>query len=361
MCLFTGWISNHDVENVKSVFIIRSTKGDIKMSVGKNKIILFCLVLSITGISFVFADSPQNDTVNISAFINSPPNITLVILDDFTPYSEPSQIDLVAANNKTVYCLVNASDADGYANINQTSLNVSIYLLSRGYNETWNPKYQYNLIWNDTINTNACLNKTMGGGNGSDGWIDYNCSISMPYFTENGTWVCVAQIWDIATLLVHANMSANATVNELIALNISTPLINFGFLALGDNTTDPSFNTTIENIGNVPLTVNMTAHWNQTDILDDKYAMKCGVSYINETDIYFNDVQTGYDALDSGNWKGLERGFQPASQMSLQETANSTNVYYTIFWGLNLLNSQNLNPQPKGTCSGWIFFDALRG
>jgi len=53
----------------------------------------------------------NNDTVNISTIIDSLPNITSVILEDYEPFSEPAHdINLIAGTNKTVYCIINTSD-----------------------------------------------------------------------------------------------------------------------------------------------------------------------------------------------------------------------------------------------------------
>jgi hypothetical protein len=324
-------------------------------------LILIVVILTYSA----FADVPENDTVNITAYIYAPPNITYIEFEDFAPYNAPpnSDIDLVAYGNKTAYCVFNVTDKDGYANINQSSLNVTIYFAQAGLGSTGNRKYNFSVYWNDTQNNNACINQSFGGGDTYDGWIYYNCSFSMAYFAENGTWSCFANIKDISEKGPWANNTANATVNELIALNISRNWIDFGFLGLGENTTSASYNTTIENIGNVPISVNVTAGWNFTEILDDSYAMKCNISYINETDIYFDDADgsTFHSDIGGADWENLDSGFNSASDMVLNE-ANSYSVSstYTIYWGVNLLNTVNMVPRPQGACSGWLFFDALR-
>jgi hypothetical protein len=302
----------------------------------------------------------NNDTVNITMYVNTPPNVTFVELDDYAPSIPADQIDLVAAANKTVYCILNITDPDGYEDINQSTMNVSIYLLSRGYNATENPKFQNNLLWSNTINSHACLNTSLGGSNNnSDGWRDYNCSIQMPYYSENGTWVCVAKISD--TFRLKGEKNDTCDVNQLIALNISVDKIDFGALALGGNTTASNYNTSIENIGNVPLSVDITSAWNNSQPTNDTYGMKCTQGYINETDIKFDDEdQTFHSEIgDLAYWTPLAPGFTSASDMSLVEATSSTKVYYDIFWGIHLSASQPLNP--KGYCKGWLFFDAVIG
>lgn len=323
-----------------------------------TKLLLVFLLGMITIIPFAFADVPQNDTVNISAYINSPPVIETVELEDFAPYDVDGDITLVAAGNKTVYCIINASDEDGYLNLNYSDLNVSIYNV--GYSGAADPKYKYILPWSDTTNVNSCLNQTSGGGETSDGWTLFNCSVSMPYYTENGTWECYARIYDTASRQYYGNRTDNATLYTMLALNISVEEIDFQFFALGQNGTREDWNTTIENIGNVPLTVDMSATNTSDGSIVDTYAMNCNTSYINETDIYFNDAGA-YDQIDSGNWMNLDSGWTSASNMALNEAAadNDPNRFYTIFWGLNLINSQSFVPQPKGSCRGWLFFDAV--
>lgn len=310
-----------------------------------------------------FADVPNNDTVNISAYINAPINISLVILEDYAPYTEPYDIHLIAAANKTTYCIINTSDEDGYENINQTSLNVSIYL-SGHQADSVNPKYKYELYFDENTNLNACKNTTMGGGASSDGYIEYNCSISIPYYAENGTWVCNATIYDTSTRLIHGQKEATAILHELIALNISTPdednSIYFGFLALGSNATNQNWNITVKNIGNMPIRVNMTATNMSDGTIDDTYGMNCNVSYINETDIYFDDSGASFTQdIGDAAWTNLERGWTSADDMMLDAAIDDSGSEYYIYWGLNLINSQNLSPQPKGACRGWLFFDAM--
>lgn len=332
----------------------------------QQKFLVSLVVCFAMLISFAFADVPENDTVNISLRINTIPNITVVILDDFDDNLD--EITLNAGTNETVYCIVNATDFDGYDNLNMSSLNVSIYHQASGYGATNNPKYRYNLAWNDTTYANACLNQSHDGGASYEGTIVFNCSISMPYYAENGTWICVAQIDDLSsgTPLHHIN-SDTATLLEMIALNITAGIndvgIDFGFIALGENASQPHWNTTIENIGNVPLIVNISATNTSDGTIDDTYGMNCNVSYINETDIWFNDDGT-YDDIDSGsgNWYQLETGMTSADNMlGFEEAVDDDKVFYTIFWGLNLINSQGMTPQPKGACRGWLFFDAMIG
>lgn len=329
-----------------------------------NIIVILIVVFVFLSVGFSFADVPDNDTVNITAYIYAPPNITFVELEDFAPYNaQPnSDIDLVAAGNKTVYCLANVSDKDGYNNLNHSSLNVTIYFAEAGYGDTNNKKFNFSIYWNQTHNTNACINQSVSGGETSYGSMYFNCSFNMPYFAENGTWTCFVKIKDISEKGPWDNLSANATVKELIALNISRESIDFGNLALGENTTNRAYNTTISNIGNVPIKVNVTAGWNYSNVLDDTYAMVCNRSYINETDIKFDADGTFTPDITGTGWNALTTGLTSTNDMTLNEpSAFTPSAEYTIFWGINLIESQNFAEKPAGICTGWLFFDALKG
>jgi hypothetical protein len=328
----------------------------------QTKILTLLLGLLALLVPMAFADVPENDTVNITIYINTAPNVTWVDLEDYAPHNGPANdIDLVAAANKTVYCIINASDYDGYLNLNHSTLNVSIFHTDNSGSE--DPKYYYLLNWSETPANNRCWNQSTYGGALYDGGVQYNCSISMPYYAENGTWTCNAKIKDASTPTpLSSNRSNTATLHELIALNVSAvnDIINFGYLAVGENISDSSMNVSIENIGNVPLSINVSGIWNYSNPGDDQYAMKCNVSYINETDLYFDNDQT-FNADFSG-WTSLSAGtMTPATSMSLAEASSATRVFYTMFWGLNLINTASLSPQPQGKCNGWLFFDALRG
>jgi hypothetical protein len=319
----------------------------------KTQLSTLFLVLFSLALTLAYAEAPKNDTVQLNMTINTPPNITIVTFDDYTPLND--DIDLTAGTNKTVYCIINASDYDGYDNINLSSLNVSIS--NRGFTGAEDPKNEYILAWNNLDNNHACLNQTYGGTSTLEGSIILNCSIQMPYYTENGTWICNASILDNSNNPLRVIAFDPANIMQLIALNISTESIDFGFIALGENRTEAQDNTTIENIGNVPLRVNVTASWNDTDLTNDTYAMKCVQGYVNETDIKFNASGSYEDNI--GNWNQLDTGFTPATQMSLTEAAGLTRKYLDIFWGINLINSQSSTP--KGACKGWLFFDAIMG
>ena len=322
----------------------------------EKKVILFFIVLCLA--STVLADPPTNDTVNISIYVNTPPNVTFVLLDDSLD-SPANEIDLVAATNQTVYCSFNVSDFDGIESINQSSLNVTITSNTTGYTGTEDIKFEYHLAWNDTTNVDACLNQSTGSlPNG--GWNYYNCSISMPYFAENGTWTCLARIFDNTSS--SGNSTDSALVNQLVALNISRDSIVFGAIGLGQNTTSQDYNTTIENIGNVPLSLQMTSHWNESLPLNDTYAMTCETGQINESDILFDDDNTFTSNIgDAGNWTYLNStSALITSSIGLVEAANySAPAYHTIFWGINLQKSIVLNP--RGQCNGFLFFNAILG
>ena len=317
--------------------------------------VLWALLLFVMATT-VLADPPENDTVNISIVINTPPNITFILLDDNLD-SPANEIDLIAATNQTVYCTFNVSEFDGTASINQSSLNVTITANVTGYTGTENVKSEFYLVWNDTTNVDACLNQSTGSlPNG--GWNYYNCSISMPYFAENGTWSCFARVFDNTS--ISGNATDTALVNQLIALNISRDSIVFGAIGLGQNTTSQDYNTTIENIGNVPLSVQMTSHWNVSLPLNDTYAMTCTSGQINESDILFDDDNTFTSNIgDTGNWTYLNStSTLITSGIGLVEAANfSVPAYHTVFWGINLQKSIALDP--RGQCSGFLFINAI--
>lgn len=321
--------------------------------------LVFLLLGILAILCFQVFAVPDNDTVNITLHINTAPNVTFVELDDYNPASPADQIDLIAGYNKTVICNVSVYDYDGFNNINHSGTNVTIRFAN---NPDTTNKYYFQLVWNDTTAVGSkCHNLSVEGSPDYNGTVHYNCSVSMPYYAENGTWICTVRVRDYSANPLPANRSDTATVNELIALNISRDSIDFGYLAVGENTTNARYNATIENIGNIPIRVNVTAGWNYSNILDDTYGMQCNTSYINETDIRFDADGTFTPDIAGAGWTPLAPGLTTASAMTLNEANNEvTRAYSTIFWGLNLINTASLATQPQGLCWGWLFFDALR-
>lgn len=322
----------------------------MKMS---TKIVMMLALLMAFMIPSAFAAVPENDTVNITLNIETAPNISSIVLNDDDWTGADNTMELVAGGDRRVTCMINATDYDD--DINVSSIDVVVNFTGNPAAGVADPKYEYQFTYADAYADGVCFNQTEG----SD-WINYNCSVDVPYYAENGTWTCFATISDLSTgVPLTDSDNDTADISQLIALNVTTPdannVINFGALAVGENSTDQSYNVSVENIGNVPISVDVNGHWNYTTPNDDSAAMTCAVGNITETDILMKD--DGYVASLAG-WTALNTGgFTTAPTMSLVEAVDATRVYNPIYFAVNLQNSVN----PMGSCSGWLFFDVILG
>ncbi|MBT3721740.1 hypothetical protein HN789_06260 [archaeon] len=143
-------------------------------------------------------------------------------------------INLLAANNKTVYCNGTATDLDSFSDI--VNVNASLFFkdLNPESNDNRSNKYS---------NTSCTLLNPSGNN------IDFICGFNIEYYANNGTWYCNVSAID---LINSTNSSIDSTlVNDLLALSV-TDIIDFRSLEpLQISPIDVASNIT--NFGNVPM------------------------------------------------------------------------------------------------------------
>jgi hypothetical protein len=201
-----------------------------------------------------------NATVNVT---NVQPTVNNVLLDD--NISSPSdQIDLVAGGFQLAYCNATINDTNGYQDI----INASAVI----YYSTATPTSTDN---NETHYTNSSC--TLAAGSGLSRGA--SCAFNMRYYATNGTWTCNMTVLDSD----NANVTGTdtAVVNLLVALNISTSILNYGNLApLAESSAIPE---TITNHGN-----------GQIDMILNGTSMPCSsVGTIDVSAQHYNVTGTG--------------------------------------------------------------------
>jgi hypothetical protein len=179
-----------------------------------------------------------NTTVNIT---NVPPTVNNIIVDDAAA-APANQIDLVAGGNVLVFCNATINDSNGYSDI--ASARAVFYdTVASSATAADNNESHY---------TNTSCTLSVGSGISRDA----SCSFNVRYYANNNTWACNMTAFD----LDNANGTGldNTVVNLLVAINVSTQVLDYGTLAPLDIS-----NSTLENItnhgnGQIDLSVNGT-------------------------------------------------------------------------------------------------------
>ena len=164
----------------------------------------------------------------------------------------------------------------------------------------------------------------------------------MLYYALNGTWTCNAT--------VHDNSSINATdwnwttINSMLALNISTTLLDYGNMDVGDTSVNKTLNVT--NIGNLDINVSLRGY-GATE--GDGLAFVCSIGNIT--------VDNERYSLNSSHIWGqktqLTAGFQPVQNLTIQKqdtpgVLKTNTTYWQVY----------IPPNPAGECNGTIVFQA---
>ncbi len=90
--------------------------------------------------------------------------------------------------------------------------------------------------------------------------VRYNCSLSLTHFDTAGTWIVNVSIGDRGQTNV-SNASMTATINSLLAINVTATSLSFGTLGPGTGPTAAAVPIIIDNDGNVNISwLNITTY-----------------------------------------------------------------------------------------------------
>jgi hypothetical protein len=196
-------------------------------------IALFAMSLVSAGIGEWFRHITGYDTKNTGA------NVTVTGSNSVTIHVwnytlSGTSVDPTAGNFVSITFNATVTDADGYADINTTSVSANFTKLNEGVRK----------------NT-TCLNMTSFGNS-----INFTCTVQMWYFDATGTWNISVSGKDFGTGNLVQNISTTFTYGSLNSISIYPTLVSFGTVAQGDKnkTATGSTPTTINNTGNVNFT-----------------------------------------------------------------------------------------------------------
>ena len=264
-----------------------------------------------------------SQTYNFTLFSNRAPVVSNLDAED--------PIDLNAGSAKIVYCNFTVTDNDNVSDIK--SVNSILYHSSVQPDSS------------DDNNSHYTNNSCMITGS-SEFNQNYSCSFSMLYYSNLGTWSCNATAYDNSNASGSSKIDTN--VNELIALDVSPLLIDYGDMQVG-NTSQEDVNLTITNFGNRGINITLEGY---AIAEEDGLAMDC----------LRGNISVGYEKYSVNfqesyiNMINLTTTAQQISNFTLPQRTNDTfykedrsNTYWKIMIPYGV----------KGQCNGSIKLIAI--
>ena len=258
----------------------------------------------------------QNYTLNITP--NNSPTISNMNLE--------SQIDLTIGGTKIVYCNATITDIDGISEIK--SINSTLY-----HNSVTSTSEDDN---NNHYTNNSC--KIISSSTYSR---NYSCGFPMKYYSDGGNWTCNMTAYDTSDSF--DSSKTTTIINDLIALNLSTHLIDFGNLAVG-NTSPEDINLTIFNFGNKNINITLKGYGIEDG---DGLAMECSKDNIS---IGYQRYSTSFGD-DYSTMTNLTSGYQQIINFTLPQRIDDLSYgadKNSTYWKISIPLGVN------GKCNGSI-------
>ena len=260
---------------------------------------------------------------NFTLLSNNAPFVSNLEIDD--------PIDLNPGSIKIIHCNFTVTDNDNISDIK--SVNSTLY------HSSVNPDSQDD---NNSHYTNNSCEIT----DSSEFIQDYSCSFSMLYYSNPETWSCNITAYDNSSASGSSKIDTN--VNELIALDVTPSLIDYGDLQAGNISQEDS-NLTITNLGNRGINITLEGYGITEE---DGLAMDClqnniPVGYekysVNFQENYINMVNLTATAHQISNFTLPQR----TDDTFYKEDRNNT------YWKINIPYGA------KGQCNGSIKLIAI--
>lgn len=295
----------------------------LKQHIPKVFLLLLVVVLlynAIFSLSFTNGTNWRNVSVDtIVNITNANPEILEVTIDD--------PITLAAGGLKYVECNATIRDYNGFDDINRT--NATFYRSNYSGDTPDNLQYHY---------TNSSCTASSESGN----IANYTCGFYLAHYAQNGSWTCNVTTSDQANKT--GNLTNTTTVNELLALNVSSP-IDYGNLSIGDTSANQTAN--VSNIGNVPINVSVRGFGGNVYGLGINLSFICDQGNISiEYERYSISQADAYAAKTP-----LNDSFAPLG-LTVQNQVDTTPRWNLTYWQLQV------PPNPFGICNGTVVFQA---
>lgn len=236
-------------------------------------------------------------------------------------------ITLNAGGERIVTCNATIRDWNGYQDLDTVNATLYYFLNQSGDPDSGNVHYT----------NSSCLETSNDGefiGN-------YECSFSVLYYANNGTWFCNVSVND--TFGFTDSAFNDTSINALFALNV-TEVIDYGDLAVTD--TSPDISANITNFGNMDINVSVLGY-GATE--GDGYGLICDFGgNINVEHQRFSGYSVSWDDKTP-----LSASDQDMNITLLQATDATAPVVWETFWQLYV------PPNPFGECTGTLRFTAM--
>lgn len=240
-------------------------------------------------------------------------------------------IYLTPGANVTVFCNATVTDYNKATDIG--AVNATFYQESTGSNAADDKNFHYSNT--SCINYSSSLFES-----------NYSCAFNVAYYANNGAWQCNLSVQDNSNVTDHD--TGLSLINELLAIDVSPGIINYGNLAATDTSAE-DVNITISNFGNVDFNISLYGFGIEEG---DNLSMNCekrNISISNQR--YSLSYNTPYDDMINltNNSVQIPDLILPQRTDDLN-TGNDTNKTY---WKLKV------PPLVSGVCNGSIVFRTI--
>ncbi|MCK5282023.1 MAG: hypothetical protein KAK00_01310 [Nanoarchaeota archaeon] len=183
---------------------------------------------------------------NLTIITNTAPTVTDIDVDD--------PIDLTVGSTTIIYCNATITDENGVDDIR--SVNSTLYYTPVG-------------VLSDDDNNDHYTNNTCENISSTANTIDYVCSFNVYYYADNGIWTCNISAFDNISNI--GSDAIGTTVSELLAIDVSPYIIDYGEIGPGENSSD-DFKLNITNFGNIDFNVTVDGFAREDE---DNLSMNC--------------------------------------------------------------------------------------
>jgi hypothetical protein len=278
----------------------------------------------------------NNDTVFNIQFTSNYPQIASVELEDNV--SAPINEILLSPNETVkVWCNGTATDADGFPDLNL------VQGILYANSSTLEAQDNRSVHYTDT-NCNTATFNTDGA---------FSCEFDVYFYAQPVDWTCFVNVSDFKGSTNNSNDTSQ--VLELLAIDISPTVLDFGSLQRGYESGTNDFVLDVWNLGNVVFDI-IVDTYNATPGSDQ--AMDCTTGQIPTTNIRFNetanvDYSVKVPVPPAG---GLQVDFNHIPQrgsVAIQGTSKGS------YWGIEIPSQGVDNGGIGGSCSGIIRYEAV--
>jgi len=273
------------------------------------------------------ADAAPDMTLTIA---NTAPTVDSVLLED-SDLAPSDELDLTAGSTTFFNCTGTVTDTDGTSDID----NVKATLFHNLTRNATSPDNDTNHYTNESCNVTTLDTDT----------LNYTCSFNVEFYATSGLWNCNITVND--TSGINDSKIDNATVTELVAIDVEDSTINFGSMNVNTNTGATDIAKNITNQGNTDIDLNLNVYG---DSFSDNISMNCSTNSINASFLKWS-LTAGTNYASKSSSVSDSSGINIANFNLFSGPASNK----TLYFGMGIPSS----PIVSGTCQGTTSFLAI--